>query len=237
MIDPRPLWDFSDPAASEARFREALVGATGPDRDVLLTQVARALGLQDRFADALALLDSIASDDPEVRVRVLLERGRVLRTSGDDDAAGPVFESAVAAADEAGVETLAVDAMHMVALTRSGQDQVAATLAALDRARDSSDPGARAWTASLLNNLGMAYSEVGDWTRARAAFEEALAERRLGADDEAVHVARWMVAWALRNLGLRDEALAQQRALQADLRAAGLDDPYVVEEIEILERD
>lgn len=155
MIDPKPLWDFSDPAASEARFREALVGATGPDRDVLLTQVARALGLQGRFADALALLDSIASDEPEVRVRVLLERGRVLRTSGDDDAAGPVFGAAVTTADEAGLEALAVDAMHMVALTRSGQDQVAATQAALDRARGSSDPGARSWTASLLNNLGV----------------------------------------------------------------------------------
>ena len=235
VIDPKPLWNFADPAASEARFRASLVGAEGPDRDVLATQVARALGLQERYGEALELLGTIDSARPEVRARVLLERGRVLRSSGDDEAARPVFDAAVAAADEAGLEGLAVDAMHMVALTLAGADQLAATQVALERSRRSVDPDARAWAASLLNNLGMAYSEVGDWPGALAAFEEALIERRLGTDDDAVRVARWMVAWALRNLGRLDEALAQQRALKADLDAAGLTDPYVDEELAILE--
>ena len=37
------------------------------------------------------------------------------------------------------------------------------------------------------------------------AFEEALAERRTGTDEQAIEVARWMVAWALRNLGRTGE--------------------------------
>jgi hypothetical protein len=45
-----------------------------------------------------------------------------------------------------------------------------------------------------------------------------------------------MVAWSLRNLGRHDEALAMQRALKADLAAAGASDPYVEEELALLER-
>lgn len=234
MIDPATFWDYSDPAGSEARLRRALVGASAKDAAVLRTQVARALGLQQHFGEALAVLDGIESVDPEVHVRILLERGRVHRSSGDLDAAAPLLRAAVTAADTAGLEALAVDAMHMVALTLTGQPQVDYTRAILDRARASSDPAARAWTASVLNNLGMSYSDLGEWQLALESFEEALAERRAGTDVEAIEVARWMVAWALRNLGRTDEALAMQRALKADLATSGREDPYVDEEIALL---
>ena len=237
MIDPRPLWDFGDPAGSEARLRAAMAGASASDVAVLQTQVARALGLQQRYAEALAVLDGITATEPEIRVRTVLERGRVHRSSGDPDAAAPLFRDAVARADEAGLEGLAVDAMHMVALTLTGSEQLDYTRRILARARGSADPAARAWTASILNNLGMAHSELGEWQGALAAFEEALAERRAGPDAEATEIARWMVAWALRNLGRTDEALAAQRALKADLLASGREDPYVDEEIALMEQD
>lgn len=236
VIDPRPLWDFSDPAGSQARLQAAMAGAPASDVAVLQTQVARALGLQERFDEALAVLDGITATEPEVEVRVLLERGRVHRSAGDPDAAAPLFRAAVTAADDAGLDALAIDAMHMVALTLTGQEQVDYTGEILRRAQGSHDPAARAWTASILNNLGMAHSDLGRWEPALAAFEEALAERRTASDAEATDVARWMVAWALRNLGRTDEALAAQRALKADLLASGREDPYVDEEIALLER-
>ncbi|MDM7856319.1 tetratricopeptide repeat protein [Cellulomonas alba] len=236
MIDPRPLWDFSDPVASEARFRAAVDAATSAgDAAVLRTQVARALGLQSRYDEALAELDAVAADEPEVRVRVLLERGRVLRSSGDEDAARPVFRAAAEAADAAGLDALAVDAMHMVALTLRGADQVVCTREALARARGSHEPAARAWTASLLNNLGMAHADLGEWQRALDAFDEALTERRAASDEQATNAARWAVGWALRHVGRRDDALEVQRALRADLVAAGLSDEYVHEELALLE--
>lgn len=237
VIDPRPLWDFGDPAGSEQRFRAVMAGAPAADVAVLQTQVARALGLQERYAEALTVLDGVAATDAEVRVRVLLERGRVLRSGGDPDAAAPLFAAAVAAADGAGLDALAVDAMHMVALTLTGPEQVDYTRGILARTRASTDPAARAWTASVLNNLGIAHSDLGEWDEALAVFEDALAERRKGSDAEAADVARWMVAWALRNLGRTDEALAMQRTLKADLLAAGRDDPYVDEELALLEHD
>ncbi len=235
MIDLTELWNFDDPAGSEQRLRAARVEARETEAAVLQTQVARALGLQGRYAEALAVLDGIECTDPEVTVRSLLERGRVYRSRGDVAAAAPLFEAAVAAADQ-GLEGLAIDAMHMVALTLKGDDQIAYTRGILDRARASRDPSARRWLASLLNNLGMAYSDQGEWQLALQTFEEALAERRTGSDLEATFAARWMVAWALRHLGRTAEARDAQLALQADLVAAGREDPYVHEELALLDQ-
>lgn len=235
MIDLTELWNFDDPAGSEQRLRAAQVEAPETEAAVLQTQVARALGLQGRYAEALAVLDGIECTDPEVTVRSLLERGRVYRSSGAVTAAAPQFEAAVAAADQ-GLEGLAIDAMHMVALTLKGDDQIAYTRGILDRARASRDPSARRWLASLLNNLGTAYSDQGEWQLALQTFDEALAERRTGSDLEATFAARWMVAWALRHLGRTAEARDAQLALQADLVAAGREDPYVHEELALLDQ-
>lgn len=235
MIDLTELWNFDDPAGSEQRLRAAQVEAPETEAAVLQTQVARALGLQGRYAEALAVLDGIECTDPEVTVRSLLERGRVYRSRGDVAAAAPLFEAAVAAADQ-GLEGLAIDAMHMVALTLKGDDQIDYTRGILDRARASRDPSARRWLASLLNNLGTAYSDQGEWQLALQTFEEALAERRTGSDLEATFAARWMVAWALRHLGRTAEARDAQLALQADLVAAGREDPYVHEELALLDQ-
>src|SRR4051794_32130059 len=116
MTDPSELWDFDDPAGSEQRFRAAADIAEGTDRLGLLTQVARALGLQERYDEGNAVLDDLAVDDAEVATRTALERGRLLRSSGDPEAAWPHLEAAAASARENGLEALHLDALHMVAL-------------------------------------------------------------------------------------------------------------------------
>ena len=237
MTDLASLWDFDDPAGSGQRFRDAVASADGPDRDVLLTQLARALGLQGRYDEGHAVLDELAGADGEVGVRVALERGRLLRSSGDPGGSAPFFAKAADLARAAGLEALHVDALHMQALVAPVDQQVALTEHALGVARGSEEQAARDWDASLLNNLGMVHADAGDFATALERFEEALAARRRIGDDSRTGVARWMVAWALRNLGRRAEALAMQRALKADLAAAGEDDPYVDEEIALLEGD
>lgn len=234
MIDLAALWDFEDPVGSEARFRAAADTATGVDRSVLLTQVARALGLHERYDEAHAVLDGIATEDGEVATRVSLERGRLLRSAGDPEQARPHFQAAAARAREAGLEGLHVDALHMVALVAAPAEQRRLTEEALAVARSASDQAARDWDASLLNNLGMTYADVGDWDQALAAFEEALAARTRIGDAGRTRVAKWMVGWALRGLGRRDEALAVQTALKAELDAAGETDSYVDQELALL---
>ena len=235
MTDVAALWDFDDPTGSEARFRAAADIAEGTDRLVVLTQVARALGLQERYDEGHAVLDDLSVDDAEVATRAALERGRLLRSAGEPDEARPHFEAAAAGARETGLEALHVDALHMVALVAPEEEQRRLTEEALAAARGATDPAARNWDASLLNNLGMTYADAGDWASALAAFEEALAARERIGDVGRTRVARWMVGWALRGLGRRDEALAVQTALKAELEAAGEEDPYVDEELALLQ--
>jgi tetratricopeptide (TPR) repeat protein len=235
MIDPTALWNFDDPAGSEERFHTAAETAEGADRLVLMTQVARALGLQERYDEGHAVLDHLTADNPEVATRVSLERGRLLRSGGEPDEARPHFEAAAATAQDSGLEALHVDALHMVALVAPAEDQQRLTEEVLTVARASSEPAARDWDASLLNNLGMVHADHEDWPAALGTFEEALAARERIGEVGAIRVARWMVGWSLRNLGRTDEALAVQRSLKAELTAAGEEDPYVDEELALLE--
>jgi tetratricopeptide (TPR) repeat protein len=234
VIDPKPLWDFDDPAASAERFLDAAEHADEPDRTAWLTQYVRALGLQEKFDKATKVLDRLTSDDPQAVAYLALERGRVLRSSGHPAEARPLFESAADTAERAGLEALHVDALHMMALLAPPEEQPALHERALAVARASSDQRARDWDASLLNNMGMTQADAGDFEGALATFEEALAARERIGEPGGVRVARWMVGWALRNLGRRDEALAVQRALKDELVSVGQSDQYVDEELALL---
>ncbi len=110
MSDPfRPLWDFDDLDATEGRFQALRAEA--------LTQLARVEGLRDRFTEGDDLLNTLADEQhSRVRIRTDLERGRLRRSSGDKEAALPLFESAYATAEAAGEDWLAGDAAHMCAL-------------------------------------------------------------------------------------------------------------------------
>ena len=113
-MDIKGLWNFADPAASEAVFRERLASASGDCALSLQTQIARSLGLRSRFDEAHAVLDQIeprlAGAGAEPRVRYLLERGRTFRSSRQVDRARPLFAQAVEAAAAAGLDDLSVDA-------------------------------------------------------------------------------------------------------------------------------
>ena len=97
------LWDFSNPAATEQKFREVLAAIEGSaDRTYrlcLLTQVARTHSLRGTFDQADAILDGVEKelkqhDDSLVRVRYLLERGRTLNSSGKPAQALSLFAHA-----------------------------------------------------------------------------------------------------------------------------------------------
>jgi tetratricopeptide (TPR) repeat protein len=234
VIDPRPLWDFDDPAASGERFLDRAEQAEEPDRTAWLTQYVRALGLQERYDEATRVLDGLASDDPGAATYLDLERGRVLRSSGQPDVARPYFESAVTRAESAGLDALQVDALHMVALVAPSDEQHEIHARALAVARGSDDPRARDWDASLLNNIGMTHADAGEWGQALSTFEEALAARERIGDPATIRIAKWMVAWALRNLDRRDEAREIQRSLKAELDSIGASDQYVDDELALL---
>lgn len=235
-MDVQSLWDFGDPARSEAIFRERLATASGDDALSLQTQIARTFSLRARFDEAHAVLDRIAPQleraGPEPKVRALLERGRTFRSARQVDAAAPLFRAAVELAEAAKLEDLAIDAMHMVALAEPTTDgQLEWNRRALAAAQKAADPRARNWDAALANNIGMALHEAGRHDEALASFRTALAAReRLGKVGE-IRIAHWMIAWTLRALKRHDEALAILTRLEREFAADGQADGYVFEEI------
>jgi tetratricopeptide (TPR) repeat protein len=228
------LWDFNQPATSEQRFRAGLVGADGEEALLLRTQLARALGLQHHVDNCAAELDAvdeaIAAGHPgateRVRVLAALERGRMHRSAGGDGAA-PLFQQALDRARAAGLDNLAADAAHMMAIIGSPQEQVRWAQLALDIATASPDPRARHWIGSVANNLGWTLHELGRHDEALAQWRCGLAAREEEGGAESIRVARWTVARGLRAVGRH----AQAQAVQEFLASTGPEDGYVEEEL------
>jgi tetratricopeptide (TPR) repeat protein len=225
------LWDFGDPAASEARFRQFASRADAGLAACAQTQTARAIGLQRRFDEALALLDEIIQQNPspetELAVRLSLERGRVLNSSGTPSESITHFEHAWTTAKDTHLDGLAVDAAHMLGIVVKGQAGMAWNERALELAITSDQPAANTWQGSLLNNMGWSYHEAGNFDRALELFTSALDHRLKEGKKENIRIAKWCIGRCLRSLDRFDEALAIHCELQSDPGADG----YVYEEL------
>lgn len=249
-IDIAPLWEFSKPAVSEQRFRDALEAATGDDALILLTQIARTHGLRKDFSKAREILKSIETSvptaGPEARARYALELGRThasathapeTQNAESKHLARVAYESALAIAKSARLDGLAIDAIHMLAFVDTAPaDQLKWGQEALAVVEASSQPQAKKWEASIRNNIGYALHQLGRLDEALASFKQALVLRERGTDAESIRTAHWMVAWTLRALGRVDEALDIQLRLERECEAAKAPDPYVFEELETLYR-
>lgn len=168
------LWDFGDPAGSEARLRAAVEAESDAEaRAELETQVARALGLQGRFDEADAVLSTLPVTIPAVAVRIALERGRLRNSAGDPAAARPLFELAAEAAAAAHLTFLWVDALHMLAIV-DADHSAEWTERALEVLDPTTEPRTLRWLVSLHNNAGWAHLDAGRRGDAIAEFERAM---------------------------------------------------------------
>jgi tetratricopeptide (TPR) repeat protein len=232
------LWNFTDPAGSELRFRDALAGAQGGFGLELETQIARSYSLRKRFADAHAVLDALeprlAGAGARPRLRYLLERGRTFNSSGDKAAARPLFLQAWELGKAAAEEYLAIDAAHMLAIVDGGEQALGWNRMALALAADARDAEARRWRAALLNNIGHELNGLGRHAEALGYLEQALEAYRERGDKGTIRIARWMIAHTLRLLGRDQEALAVQLELKKELDAEGATDPHVENELKEL---
>lgn len=229
MLDT--LWDFTDPMASAERFRLAADDPSFSEeaRAELATQLARALGLAGRLAEADTVLDSIGAVTPVVETRIALERGRLRAIEDDADSAVPLFTKASRSAAAARVTFLALDALHMLALTDAGHEEEWAEMAfsVLERA---TQPRTRRWGVALHNNLGWYLHDSERPEEALPHFERALDyAKEVGTSDQRF-IESWAIARCLRSLGRMDEALVLLQKL-AEKRP---DDEYVAAELAAL---
>jgi tetratricopeptide (TPR) repeat protein len=219
----RPLWDFDDLDASEQRFHLQLEQeTTDAGRAEVLMQLARVEGLRGNFEACAGLLDEaepLAGTDARANVRLELERGRMFRSSGDPEAAFPLFKDAFIRAVEADERYLAGDGAHMCAIS---VDDRALQEEWTQRGLDEGDPY---WAGPLYNNLGWAYFDAGDHERALELFELALEARERDQDNgEALAFAKYCVGVARRALGRPEEAVPMLEAAVAWTRDAGKPD-------------
>jgi tetratricopeptide (TPR) repeat protein len=203
----RALWDSADLEVSEAQLRAALDREeTDAGRAEVLTQLARVelnRGRPEAAHELLGEAERLAGDDPVVRARLLLERGRVERRFGDAEEAKRLLEQACDAALAADQPFIAVDAIHSRALAG---DMVAWTGRGLELA--DRYPGAAYWRGTLLLNLGEWQWEHALYDESFVNYRAALEAREQDSRNPGIREeARFGVGRALRALGRPDEAI------------------------------
>jgi tetratricopeptide (TPR) repeat protein len=234
------LWDYSKPADTEKKFRE-LIPRARESGDVsyhaeLLTQIARALGLQQKFSEAHEMLDSVETmitDQMVVpKIRCLLERGRVYNSSGQPEKAKPLFEEAMNTALEEKEDYYTIGAIHMLQIVEPPDKQLEWAEKAIELAEKSADKRAQKWLGPLYNNTGWSYFDLKQFEKAMEYFKKSLKWREDQGDEQGIRIARWCVARTFRAVGKVDEALEIQRALEKEIEDKGAEpDGYVFEEL------
>ncbi|HLN61606.1 MAG TPA: tetratricopeptide repeat protein [Symbiobacteriaceae bacterium] len=161
------------------------------------------------------------------RLRYLLERGRVFRSSGQPALAIPLFLEAWSLGQQSGEDDLATEAAHMLGITEPDPArQMEWNMRALDLAERS--PKARRWCGSLYNNIGWALAGAGEYEQALELFQRAVRFREEQGAPVPLRIARWCVAKMLRLLNRTEEALALQQELYQQVDPAAGEDGFIL---------
>jgi tetratricopeptide (TPR) repeat protein len=249
-LDVASFWDYGKPELSEQRFREALKEASDDEALVLQSQIARTYGLRKDFARAREVLASIEAQatnaSPEARTRYFLELGRTYastthppesQTPQTRELARSHYMRAFETAQQARLDALAVDALHMMVCVDSDPDQqLEWNMKAVAFMEASSQPEAKKWEGSLRNNVGYAQHLRGNYEEALRQYALSLAAHERAGRAANVRIAQWMIAHTLRAQGKFGEAIDIQLRLEREFELAGEPDPYVFEELEHLFR-
>jgi tetratricopeptide (TPR) repeat protein len=230
------LWNYSDPAGTELKFREILDNNnTLSDLSYhlqLLTQIARTYSLRRMFSEAHGLLDEVREalpNDPDLaQVRYHLERGRTYNSNSDKDSARQEFNKALEISEKLNTDFHTVDALHMLAIVSAPDEAIDWNNKAMRIAEESSDERANNWLGSLYNNLGWSYFDKADYEQALSIFQKGLDRQRKKGREYPAQIAKWTVARTLRAMGKIEESLAMQLELKKENKE---EDGYNFEEL------
>lgn len=233
------LWDFNNPKETELKFKEIIPKAKYDKvyYGELLTQIARAQGLQGHFSEAHATLDQVEKmlkklDSKKVRIRYNLERGRVYNSSRNKEDAKKYFLVALKTAQDSGEELFALDAIHMLGIVEPPEKQLEWNLKAIQIAEKSENKQAKSWLGPLYNNIGWSYHDQGKYSKAMEYFTKSLHWRQKIKDAQGTRVAKWTIGRCYRSMKKYDEALEIQKALADEFETNNITpDGYVYEEL------
>ncbi len=232
------LWDFSNPEATEQKFRDLLPKATiqHPAYGLeISTQIARTLGLQRKFDQALELLESIQKEITEIgslpAIRFHLEKGRVYNSDNKQQLALPEFQKALALATENNEDYLAIDAAHMLGIADAPAKQLDWNLLALKLAENTKNEKAANWKGSLYNNIGWTYQGQNNFPEAAQYFQKAFEYWQSKKNTSRTFIANWCIARNLRSQNQLPQALTILHQLLEEINNGAKPDGYVYEEL------
>ena len=239
MTEQDKLWNYSNPAETEIKFREALQSIS-PEKNLsvylqLQTQIARTYSLRMMFDEAHKTLEEVEkllpAENEVAHVRYHLECGRTFNSSGKIMEAKAAFEKAEQIAIQLQEDAYTVDALHMLAIIAPQDETASINERAIIFAEESKQENAKGWLGSLYNNLGWCYFDKGEYEKALSIFLRALKWREDKKSLPEIFIAKWCVAKTLRALNRLNEALKIQLALLEEMISNNSPDGYVYEEI------
>jgi tetratricopeptide (TPR) repeat protein len=234
-------WNFEDLPSTEAKVRE-LLAAEQPDSPKvpeLLTQLARVQGLLGKLNEAGATLllakDLLAKDEaaPKSRaqVRFLIEQGRFFGLSMNPAQSVPYFSRAWELAVQLNETFFSVEAAVMLSISQSPKLQNEWLQKVIEVAEQTKDEQAKLWLSQLYVMDGWHSFDFRKYENALASFERALKAPQSSQNSSNNFSIRWAIGRTLRALNRVPEALEIQRALSAELSAAGKVNGHVLLEI------
>ena len=222
------LWNYHDPLESEKKFGELLKQEPNHQAEIL-TQIARAQGLQGKFEEAHTTLNSVKKSlsDKRINVRYLLERGRLYNSAKQQDKARPLFLEAYHLAKSIHTDFYEIDAAHMMAIIEPTQEQIIWHERCLELCEKTTDERTKKWQGSILNNAAWTFHDAGKFEEALEIFKKALVWQEQHGKPQSIHIAKWSVARCLRSLERFEEALDIQKRLVTEENPDG----YVYQEL------
>lgn len=239
MEDFDKLWNYNDPAATEASFL-TILEKTGKTASLyyllqLQTQLARTYSLRRMFKQAYSLLEEVrqnlSAEPSTASIRYHLEFGRTLLAEGKKQEAGNEFTIAENMAKQIGEDFHRIDALHMRAIISNGAIAIKLNEEAVVAALQSKDEIAKNWLGALYNNLGWAYFDLAEYEKSLSIFLRALQWREEKKSKPEIFLAKWCVARVLRAMYRFDDAIKVQLALFEESTESGQADGYVHEEL------
>jgi tetratricopeptide (TPR) repeat protein len=210
------LWNYDDPAGTEAKFRELLPkaqaagdsGLPGGTADADCTYTGTSAEIYRRKCDPRSgrCFDSdrpSGSGNADCASASLLERGRVLNSSKKSEESIRYFEDALKFAENAGLEFYAVDAAHMLGIAAKGEESLRWNEEAIRMSEAARDPRARRWLGPLYNNTGWTYFDMRRYDDALKMFPKGSCLSHSLRNKVEIGIARWSAAKVLRYTGTR----------------------------------
>ena len=232
------LWDYDHPGPTEKKFRELLPTALESLNisyfAELLTQIARAQTMQGKFQEAKKTLDRVEKALPKARqgvsIRYMLERGRVLSSTGKPREAKPFFQDAYNNSRVFRMDQHTIDAARMLSIAEPDK-ALDWNLQALELTEKSGDDKVRNGIGSLYNSIGWNYFDRKQYQESLFMLQKALEFYEQQGDPLKIRNAKWSVAKVLRFIDHTEEALEMQRGLFDEYQAERQRNGYVYEEL------